>query len=684
MSDNTTYFVNKDAKDRARIILQKSEDWYNEMQTSGYYEKLRTMWQAYHGVSFDGGESHTINFAGEQGELTQICVNDIRNIATNIINMVTATRPAMRCRAVNTDYKSYVQTKLGNGLLDYYLRDHRLENYFKQAVEYAVVLASGYVKLAWNATKGDMVEWNDELNIPIHQGDLEFDNLSPFDVYFDIHREDSKHDWVVCRTFKNRWDLAAKYPEYADDILSLPTKDKLEKFSGLSTTGSDTDLIPVFEFYHERTDSVPDGLYHLFLSADVTLLESPMPYRKLPVYSIMPARFLGTPFGYTQMFDLLSLEDATNVLYSTILTNQVAFGVQNIAVQQGSNLNVTELAGGLNMIEVNMANGPGIQALNLTQTPKEIFDMIKMLDSKKETISGVNPVTRGNPPASLTSGTALALVQSMSLQFISGLQQAYVAMQEDVGTGIINTLKDHAATPRVAAIVGKNNRTELKQFTGDDLTGINRCIVDIDNPLASTTAGKMEIAKDLLQMQAIKTYQQYMTVLTTGKLDDLMEDTVSELFLIKDENELMMDGQDVMAVMTDEHALHINEHKVVLADPQLRRDPVLVTRVLGHIQEHINALKNTDPNILMTLGQQPIAPTPPPMPPQAPQGQAPMPPPMEALPEMLPIQPPTQALQTGANVTDLPSLPQIPDGAVLPNPELQMANMAALAQMQGR
>ena len=673
MSDNTTYFVNKPANDRARIILQKSEDWYNSLQTSGYYDKLRTMWQAYHGVMFTNGESHTINFGGEQGELSQIAVNHLRNIATNIINMVTATRPAMQCRAVNTDYKSYVQTKLGNGLLDYYLRDHRLEKYFKNAAEMAVVLASGYVKKAWNATAGEEVEWNDELNIPIHQGDLEFDNLTPFDVYFDIHREDDKHDWLVCRTFKNRWDLAAKYPEFADDILALPTKDKLERFAALSVGREDTDLIPVFEFYHNRTDAVPDGMYHLFLSQDITLLESPMPYRKLPVYSIMPSRFLGTPFGYTPLFDILPLQDATNSLYSTILTNQMAFGVQNIVVPQGSNLNVTELAGGLNMIEVNMANGQSIQPLNLTNTPKEIFDFIKMLETAMETISGVNPVTRGNPPASLTSGTALALVQSMSLQFISGLQQAYVAMQEDVGTGIINTLKDHANTKRVAAIVGKANRTELREFVGDDLSGIDRVIVDVGNPLANTTAGKMEIAKDLLQMQAIKTYEQYMTVLTTGKLDDLMEDTVSELFLIKDENELLMDGsQQVMAMMTDEHALHIKEHKVVLADPTLRRDPALVQRVANHIQEHINLLKTTDPNILMILGQQPIAP---PMPPAPAPGQEQAP---------APIQMPTQALQTGAEQVNLPNLPQIPEEANLPNAELQALNEANLAALQMR
>ena len=52
-----------------------------------------------------------------------------------------------------------------------------------------------------------------------------------------------------------------------------------------------------------------------------------------------------------------------------------------------------------------------------------------------ETLSGVNSVARGNPEASLQSGTALAMVQSQALQFMSGLQQSYIQLIEDVGTG---------------------------------------------------------------------------------------------------------------------------------------------------------------------------------------------------------------------------------------------------------
>lgn len=679
MSDNSVYFVNKSTNDRSKIILDKTQQWFQSLDTSGYLSKLRTMWAAYHGAYFtDAGDSHTITFSGEQGELVQIAVNHIHNMAKVMLNMITATRPTMQARAINTDYKSLVQTKLANGLLDYYMRDKRLEEYLKKAVEYAIVLGSGYVKLEWNATIGEVYDFNEELGVEIREGDMEFTNLSPFDVFFDTNREDKRHDWIVCRSFKNRFDLAAKYPEYAEKILALPTKNTLKQFAAFNFHADETDLIPVFEFYHRRTEAVPDGLYQLLLSEDITLLESPMPYRSLPVYCITPGEYLGTPYGYTPMFDLLGMQDAINSLYSTILTNQTAFGVQNILVPQGANVNVSELTGNLNVIEYNQQLGE-IRPLALTQTPKEVFDFIQMLEKSMETISGINSVSRGNAPDNLRSGNALALVQSMSLQYISGLQQSYVSMVEDLGTGIINCLKDHATVPRVATIVGKNQRTYLEEFTGEKLSAVNRVVVDIGNPLARTTAGRVEMAEQLLQMGAIKTPEQYFSVINTGQLDVMTEDTQAQLFLVKAENERLVNGKPVAAVFTDEHALHIKEHATVLADPELRFDMELFQRVSDHIQEHVNLLQTTDPNILGILGQQPLSP---------PGGSpvAPMSPdqiPQDAMPES-PLGGPlaaTQLAQTGSTPQNLPSLPVPPENTQI-NPQLTAAQNAILTGQQ--
>lgn len=678
--DNNVYFAAKEADETASILLTKANDWFQSMDMNGYFSKLRTMWAAYHGAFYtDNGDSHSISFGGEQGELAQLGVNHMRNICQHMLNMITSTRPTMQARSVNTDYKSLVQTKLANGLLDYYMRDHRLEEYLKTAVEYAIVFGSGYIKMEWNSTRGEEFDYNEDLGVEVREGDVDFQNLSPFDVMFDTNREDRKHDWVITRSFKNRFDVAAKYPEFREDILALETKSDLLQFAQFGYSYDDTDLIPIYEFYHKRTESMPDGRYMLFVSEEVVLLDSPMPYRNLPVYCIAPSYYLGTPYGYTPMFDLLGLQDAVNSLYSTVLSNQTAFGVQSIVVPKGADVAISELTGGLNVIEANEQNGQ-IRPLNLTSTPKEIFDFITMLEKTMETISGVNSVARGNPDPNLRSGNALALIQSMTLQFMSGLQQSYVAMIEDVGTGIINILKDHAAVPRIATIVGKNKRSYLKEFTGDDLTAVNRVIVDIGNPLARTTAGRVEMAEQLMQMGVLKNVEQYMAIIDTGNLDVMTEDAQSQLWLVKSENERMVDGDPVIAIFTDEHALHIKEHASVLSDPELRMDPELVKRVTDHMQEHINLLQSTNPQTLMILGQQPLPPPAPPQGPPPPQGD---PGPQQAgpvgpngqIPEMMGGAPVASQLdQQGAAPNGLPSIANV-DSDMLSNPDLQQQAM---------
>lgn len=634
MSRDNKYFAAKKAEDTATVLLSRANSWYNQLDTNGYLDKVKMMWAAYHGAYFtDFEDGHSLSFSGEQGELVNIAVNHIHNFATIMINMVTATRPAMKARATNTDHKSLIQTNLANGLLDYYMREKRLEQYLKTAATYAVVLGSGYVKTEWNATSGEIYDYTEDeyefdidekgnrvdrldeegnpvikrAGIPIYEGDVDFTNLSPFDVVFDVNREDQKHDWVMCRGFKNRFDLIAKYPELEDEILGAPSKSDLRNNFIDGFSHDSTDLIPVYEFYHRPTEALPEGRYMFFVSPAAVMFDGPMPYRQLPIYRISAGEILGTPFGYTPLFDILPIQDAINSLYSTVLTNQNAFGVQNILVPRGADVSLSELSGGLNIIEANMQAGK-IEALNLTSTPPEIFTFLNSLERVAETISGINSVARGNPESSLKSGTALALVQSQALQYMSGLQQSYVQLIEDVGTGLIHILRDFAEIPRVAMITGIKNRSALKEFTGDDLSSVNRVVVDIGNPLANTTAGRVEMAEQLLQMNLIKTPEQYEMVLNTGKLDVMTEDTMSELFLIRKENENLVEGKDVIAVITDDHAKHIREHKSVLADPELRLDPELVARTTKHMQDHIDMLRSVDPDLLAIIGEQPLGP----------------------------------------------------------------------------
>jgi len=160
----------------------------------------------------------------------------------------------------------------------------------------------------------------------------------------------------------------------------------------------------------------------------------------------------------------------------------------------------------------------------------------------------------------------------------------------------------------------------------------------------NTTAGRLEIANELLQKDMLDNYQQYFQILSTGNLEVATENTQSELDLVRDENERLAEGKPVIAIQTDHHSMHIKEHRSVLSDSELRFDPNLVQRTLSHIQEHIDLLRMADPDLLAIIEEQPLSPpggTPanqsqmmPPPPGNVPpmMGEEPMPPP--SMPEM--------------------------------------------------
>jgi len=80
----------------------------------------------------------------------------------------------------------------------------------------------------------------------------------------------------------------------------------------------------------------------------------------------------------------------------------------------------------------------------------------------------------------------------------------------------------------------------------------------------------------------------------------------------------LSEGKPVIAVRTDNHSIHVIEHKSVLASPMSRENAEAVTNTMNHILEHINLWKSADPALLMLLKEPP----PPVVPAQVPQPQA--------------------------------------------------------------
>lgn len=666
MSDGLKYFAAREAEETADILLGKGKTFFNVMESNQYLKKIEDMFRFYYGVFDNDGEAHEISFTGEQGELVRLPVNLFRNLARHLHSMVTANRPILEARAINSDAKTLSQTYLANGILDYYMREKGLEEHVADAAEMAIVLGSSFLKMEWNAMAGEIHDTEVDSDDPVYEGELEFSLLSPLDVVVDGTKENwNSHEWVLTRSFVNRYNLIAKYPEKAEKLMAVEPKNGLSDFRLSVFSNDDTDDIPVFEFFHKKTEAMPNGRYMLFVSSDCVLLDAPLPYRTIPVFRLCPTSIMGTPYGYTDMFDVFPMQEALNSLYSAVMTNENAFNVQSLYVPRGADINVASLTGGMNIIEGNAKPEP----INLTASSPQTYNLINVISQAMESQVGVSSVTRGAPEASLRSGNALALVQSMSLQFQTPFQKNYVKFLEKIGTSLLDILKDYATTPKLISLVGKNKKPLLKEFTGDMIGDIKRVVVDVGNPLSRTTAGKLEIANNLLQQGAIKDPRHYFMVLETGNIDTMVEGEVMDLILIQSENERLLEGKDVMADPLDLHRLHILEHRAVISDPELRFNPDLAAKVRAHIQEHIDMLKNVAPDLLQLIGEQPLVPPAPP----ANGGQLP-PGPMtqeqgKAAEGNVPVMDPTQLGPSAGPEQQMPDQPSV-DASLLPNPSV--------------
>lgn len=626
------YWATLDSDDLPKALMKKVDGYYEYCMRYGMLDRWKRSYMAYYGMSESGTDTTRLNQAGTNGEMYILKVNHFRSLLQNLLVLITQQPPSVQPKASNTDSQSMNQTILAKSVIDYYMREQNAERFLNEAAEFSLFGAEGYVTLTWDANAGQEAGLNPDTGKPFYDGDAQFKSYHPIDVSRECYTDsNASPKWYIVRDFENKYDLAAQFPEFADDLIALNKQpDFMSKYHYLNFDQIDSDDIPTYIFYHEPTESVPNGRLFKYVSNDIWLTDTSLPYKHLPVYSMRPSRWFGTPFGYTVAFDMMGIQRNIDALHSIIATNQMNYGVQNIVTWRGSEVNVVALAQGLNAIEVNPGSPPP-QPLNLVQTPSEIFNQINNLVKDLETLSGINSTARGNPEESLKSGTALALVAAQAIQFNSGLQKSYNNLIQDVCTGLIEMLQLFAKTPRIAAIAGKSNRSRVKEFKGEDLANISRVVCESVNPISKTAAGRLQMAQDLLQIpNMITTPQHYFEVVETGTLEPMIEHETSQMIYIRSENEELADGKPVQAILTDKHLLHIHEHSTVLDSIEARQNPEIIANTTQHIQDHVNLLKTTAPELLIALGQQPIPPPPLPGPPPGspPQPQGPPHPPM--------------------------------------------------------
>lgn len=595
------YYWCKPTQECVQSLVKRSSEYYQYITATGKMALWRLCFEQYNRGFITLG---SISRGGVEGELVNLPINEFRNIVDHVIGMTTQDKLAFEPQPINNDYTTAAQVTLAKGILNDYAKNKGLDGTRVRTARNAYIFGEGSVVELFNENLGDL-KFVDMAEQKIYRtGDVQFIEVNPTNLIRDIHIQHFKdNQWFVVRVFVNKYDLAAQYPDKAREICEHSISSDWDNTRITATRGEKSDLIPMFMAFHKKTSAVPFGRQIFYLDSDCWLEDGHLEYREFPVKTNMPAPVESINFGYSTAFDLLPLQQTLDIIDGGCATNLSNFLVSNVLVPDGCNLGVADLVGSMNLLKYNAAAGEP-KALNLVEFPPEAQPFRAFIVQRMEVLAGINSTNRGQADEKITSGTMAALYASQAIHFNSSFQQSDATFWGEIGTGIIHILQDHPDDKRTGLVAGKGNRAYMKEFYGKDVNMIDRVVVTLGSPFSQTDAGKIQMAQDLIQSPSGLNAREYLEVVETGTLEPLTEGPHREMMFIKAENEKLADGGVCKAVLTDDDALHIQEHKNVIADPELRmsNDPQaakVVQNTLTHIAEH-------EQNFVMKQSKRPV------------------------------------------------------------------------------
>jgi hypothetical protein len=240
-------------------------------------------------------------------------------------------------------------------------------------------------------------------------------------------------------------------------------------------------------------------------------------------------------------------------------------------------------------------------------------------------IYNINGALRGSPPPGVTAGNAIATLTTNAIEFSQNFTKSYIDALEMAMTYAIYNFHNFASPELVVSAEGPNGSTIAKKFKTSDLASISRVDCKIANPLMATSAGKFEVAQNLLQMGLIKNPKKYFEILEGAPAEVLWDEDYNQDAFIQQENDYMREKKPVMAMMTDDHAKHIACHASLMNDSEIRQRSDILEGITAHIKTHYGLLQSQDPMLaqIIKTGQAPQMPPPGPMPGKPPQAPTP-------------------------------------------------------------
>ena len=556
----------------------------------------------------------------------RMVLNYILPTVETLAGKLVENRPGFICMPATGDDDDIDAARQCEALLDYIWHELKVQNKIYEAMKWAAVTGTAFIKCHWDVEAveefedeseaiQDVIDYAEEkINLEeVKTRDKEratyksglpvIDVLSPLEVGWDPGAKDMDTcRWIIHSNLlhidavRARWEKGKYVQPNTSYEVDEYSQQVMREFVSPSSDVDQAhlDRINVLEYFERPSPRYPNGYYAIVAGGIVLEEEESLPYGKLPFVCIRHNTVPGRLPGEGVVRALIPAQKELNKSVSQRIENKNMHAQPKWRAEKGSveKQSFTDEPGEIIFYSRTAARPP--EPVPPPPTSPEHRMIEKEQIEHIQAISGVNDVSRGTAPAQ-TSGRAIGLLSDLDATKLGPTVRELESAIEEMCEQILWMWREYMPVEMTIQTLGRNKIVEVFQFHAQQIKN-TRVRVMPNSMLPKHPSYRREQIIQMYQVGILgdpadpRTQMKARKMMEFGFMENVYGDESKDRNLSREENELLKQGQlpDVNAF--DDHAVHIDQHSEFMKSIDYRLLPEKAQEnFLRHVAWHYYA-----------------------------------------------------------------------------------------------
>lgn len=389
----------------------------------------------------------------------------------------------------------------------HYFETKAFRRQYTGAIWWAVATGNGFIKTWWDQSH--------EVKLPngtVDYGDIEYRKITPFHIFVPELREreiDDQPYVIEARVRPLAW-VKSFYEEQLKDAKLSPSTNAAntimdEGYLNLQKSQTNLDSVVVYEFWVKpgTTKLLPKGGFFVMVEDVLVDYYEGLPYThgEYP-YTKFEHLYNDTFWADSPVVDLIPLQKEYNELRTDIGVAANRMGKPQLLAAQNSIVpgKLTNEPGSVILYRPGL---PAPSPLPLTQLPSYVLEQQDRVLQDFEDISGQHDVSKGQAPAGVTAGTALAYLGERDDNYLTPQYQGIEDGFERVARQTLLLFQQFVDIARKIKVIGLDGAFDTLLLSGADIEGGTDVRVEPGSAVGQSQAAKQQQVFDLVSLGII-------------------------------------------------------------------------------------------------------------------------------------------------------------------------------------